>query len=82
MHYQWVLRVVCILLGFYGKRGSLVLASSPLFHRNPHAHVLLLRLLWIQQNLQLYPYPDTEECILKFVNENGIQFDDSGRLLT
>ena len=24
MHYQWVLRVVCILLGFYGKRGSLV----------------------------------------------------------
>ena len=48
----------------YGKRGSLVLASSPLFHRNPQAHVLLLRLLWIQQNLQLYPYPDTENAYL------------------
>ena len=45
MHYQWVLRVVCILLGFYGKRGSLVLASFPLFRRSPQVHVLLLVLL-------------------------------------
>ena len=64
MHYQWVLRVVCILLGFYGKRGSLVLTSFALFRRSPQAHVLLLRLLWIQQNLQLYPYPDTENAYL------------------
>ena len=64
MYYQWVLGVVCILLGFYGKCGSLVLTSSPLFHRSPQAHVLLLRLLWIQQNLQLYPYPDTENAYL------------------
>ena len=49
MHYQWVLRVACILLGLYGKRGSLVLTSSSLFHRNLQAHVLLLHLLWIQQ---------------------------------
>ena len=48
----------------YGKRGSLVLASFPLFRRSPQAHVLLLRLLWIQQNLQLYPYPDTENAYL------------------
>ena len=64
MHYQWVLRVVCILLGLYGKRGSLVLTSSPLFHRNLQAHVLLLHLLSIQQNLQLYPNPDTENAYL------------------
>ena len=49
---------------FYGKRGSLVLTSSPLFHHNPQAHVLLLHLLWIQQNLQFYPYPDTENAYL------------------
>ena len=64
MHYQWVLQVASILLGLYGKRGSWVLTSSPLFHRNPQAHVLLLHLLWIQQNLQLYPYPDIENAYL------------------
>ena len=55
-----------ILLGFYWKRGFLVLASSPLFHRNPQAHVLLLRLLWVQQNLQPYLYPDTENAYLNW----------------